>query len=74
MRSAPGDLVKIIEAGDQSLYTKTFRGKVGILIKNLGPPQIMSSKRLWETLVEGKIITLHELDFELLIEKTNDDD
>ena len=74
MRSAPGDLVKIIEAGDRSLYTKTFRGKVGILIKNLGPPQIMSSKRLWETLVEGKIITLHELDFELLIEKTNDDD
>jgi hypothetical protein len=69
MRYAPGDLVEIIEAGDQSLYIKTFRGKAGILIKNLGPPEIMSSKRLWETLVEGKVITLHELDFELLVKK-----
>ena len=74
MRYVPGDLIEIIEARDQSLYTKSFCGKAGILIKNLGPPQAMSSKRLWEVLIEGKVITFHELDFELLVKKMSDGD
>lgn len=69
MRYAPGVLVKLVDVPDQSLYIKTMYGSLGVLIN-----KVENARRLWQVLVQGNIITLHELDFELLIEKTSDGD
>ena len=69
MRHVPGVLVKLVDVPDQSLYIKTMYGSLGVLIN-----KVENARRLWQVLVQGNIITLHELDFELLIEKTSDGD
>lgn len=69
MRYAPGVLVKLIDVPDQSFYSfyiKTMYGSSGVLIS-----KVENSRRLWQVLVQGNIVALHELDFELLIEKTS---
>ena len=69
MRYAPGALVKLVDVPDQSLYIKTMYGSTGMLVK-----KVEDTKWIWQVLVQGSIVTLHELDFELLIEKTSDSD
>jgi len=69
MRYIPGALVKLIDVPDQSFYIKTMYGSSGVLVS-----KVENSRRLWQVLVQGNIVTLHELDFELLIEKTSDGD
>lgn len=69
MRYAPGVLVKLVDVPDRSLYIKTMYGSLGVLIN-----KVENARRLWQVLVQGNIVTLHELDFELLIEKTSDGD
>jgi hypothetical protein len=69
MRYAPGVLVKLVDVPDRSLYIKTMYGSLGVLIN-----EVENARKLWQVLVQGNIVTLHELDFELLIEKTSDGD
>ncbi len=69
MRYTPGVIVKLADVPDQSLYIKTMYGSLGVLIN-----KVEDTRRMWQVLVQGNIVTLHELDFELLIEKTSDGD
>lgn len=69
MRYTSGALVKLVDVPDRSLYVKTMYGSLGVLIN-----KVEDTRRMWQVFVQGNIVTLHELDFELLIEKTNDGD
>ena len=69
MRYVPGALVKLVDVPDRHLYIKTMYGSLGMLVN-----KVENARKLWHVFVEGDIVTLHELDFELLIEKTSDGD
>jgi hypothetical protein len=56
----PGDLVRIVHAGDQPLWTRLLVGKVGMVVRNEGS----GYNRVLEVMVEGKIHRLHTLDVE----------
>lgn len=56
----PGDLVEIIKNSDQSLYTRSFCGKLGVVLENIN---CSSSPNLWRVFVEDRIVHLHKLDF-----------
>lgn len=68
-RYTPGVLVKLVDVPDRSLYIKTMYGSLGVLIN-----KVEDTRMMWQVFVQGNIVTLHELDFELLIEKTSDAD
>ena len=55
----PGDLVRIVHAGDQPLWTRLLVGKVGVVLR-------VGYNRVFEVMVEGKIHRLHPLDVEAL--------
>ena len=56
----PGDLVRIVHAGDQPLWTRQLVGKVGVVLRN----ERVGFNRVFEVMVEGKIHRLHPLDVE----------
>lgn len=68
-RYTPGVLVKLVDVPDQSLYIKTMYGSLGVLIN-----KVEDTRKMWQVLVQGNIVTLHELDFELHIKKMSDAD
>jgi len=53
----PGDLVRIVHAGDQPLWTRRL---VGMVVRN----ERGGFNRVLEVMVEGKIHRLHPLDVE----------
>lgn len=55
-----GDLVRIVHAGDQPLWTRQLVGKVGLVLRN----ERVGFNRVFEVMVEGKIHRLHPLDVE----------
>lgn len=55
-----GDLVRIVHAGDQPLWTRQLVGKVGVVLVH----ERVGYNRVFEVLVEGKIHRLHPLDVE----------
>jgi hypothetical protein len=58
-----GMLVEVIEAADQSYFTKTLVGKIGLVVKNI---EAKSSPNIWEVLIEEKTFNLHALDLKVL--------
>lgn len=66
----PGDLIEFIEARDQSYYTKTFIGKLGIVIESV---PAKSSTNIWKILVDDKFEIFHSLDFKLVQRSFRDD-
>ena len=55
-----GMLVEIINASDQDMYTKSFVGRIGIVIENVKP---LSSPNIWKILLgDGKSQNFHRLD------------
>ena len=58
----PGDLVRIVHAGDQPLWTRLLVGKVGVVLRN----ERVGFNRVLEVMVEGTIHRLHPLDVEAL--------
>ena len=63
-----GKLVEIIEAPDQNKYLiKLYKGKFGIL---LGKSDIdRSSSRVWDVLIDGKVLYFHELDMKVIVHR-----
>jgi hypothetical protein len=59
----PGDLVEIISAPDQSLYERSFCGKLGIVIENI---YAKSSPNIWRVFVEDRFVHLHMLDLKVV--------
>lgn len=57
----PGDLVRIVHAGDQPLWTRLLVGKVGVVLVH---ERVGFGNRVFEVMVEGKIHRLHPLDVE----------
>jgi hypothetical protein len=59
----PGDLVEIIPAMDQSLYERSFCGKLGVVIENVYGN---SSPNVWRIFVEDRFVHLHKLDLKVV--------
>lgn len=55
-----GDLVRIVHAGDQPLWTRQLVGKVGVVVRN----ERVGYNRVLEVMVEGTIHRLHPVDVE----------
>ena len=61
----PGILVEIINAPDQDMYTKTFVGRIGIVIENV---KTNSSPNIWKILLgDGNSQNFHRLDLKPVI-------
>ena len=56
----PGDLVRIVHAGDQPLWTRQLVGKVGVVLVL----ERVGYDRVFEVMVEGEMVWLHPLDVE----------
>jgi hypothetical protein len=54
-----GDLVVVVEAADQSLWTRGHADKMGVLLGRAG-------SNMWRLLVDGRVMTFHRLDFRVL--------
>jgi len=74
-RYEPGNIIRVIHAADQGTYIqKNFVGKTGMLVKNLGEVDgVTSSKNIWSVLIDGKIVHLHVLDFVEISELKDDE-
>lgn len=65
----PGDIVQVVSARDQPPWTRRFVGKIGLVIKNLGPDDgVTSSPNIWSVLIDGNFYDLHLLDIEKIDE------
>lgn len=59
----PGDLVEIILAPEQSLYQRSFFGKLGIVVENVSA---QSSPNIWKIFVEDQCVYMHKLNFKVV--------
>ena len=59
-----GDLVEIVEAKDQSLWTRSHNGKLGILLERFDGGG--RSSNMCVLLIDGAIRSFHRLDFRVL--------
>ena len=59
----PGDLVKVTYMPDQDYYTKTMRGKLGVVIEHV---TTHSSPNIWKVLIEGRCWNMHVYDIEVV--------
>ena len=55
-----GDLVIVVEAADQSLWTRGHADKMGVLLGREGV------SNMWRLLVDGRVSMFHRLDFRVL--------
>ena len=55
-----GDLVVVMEAPDQSLWTRCHADKLGLLIDRA------DRSDMWLVLVESRVLAFHRLDFRVL--------
>ena len=55
-----GDLVVVVEAADQSLWTRCHADKLGLLIDRA------DHGNMWLVLVESRVLAFHRLDFRVL--------
>ena len=63
-----GKLVEIIEAPDQNKYLiKLYKGKFGILLGKSVMDR--SSSRVWDVLIDGNVLTFHELDMKVIVHR-----
>jgi len=63
----PGDLVKVVEAPDQSKHIRHMAGEYGIVIKNLGEKDGTYSPNIWEVhLSSDRSVSFHILDLEVV--------
>lgn len=58
-----GELVIVVEASDQSLWTRSHAGKLGVVLG------LSRDGRLHRVLVEGREISLHRLDMKEVIDE-----
>lgn len=67
MRIEPGDLAVIRYAGDQTPWVRRLVGSYCVVVRNLTPAEgVTSSRNIWEVLVDGRVISVHALDLEIL--------
>lgn len=65
----PGDLMRIKNSPDQTLWIREIAGQNCILIRNMTPDDgVTSSKNIWHVLVGDRIVSLHKLDLEAIDE------
>lgn len=65
----PGDLMRIKNSPDQTLWIRELSGQNCILIRNMTPEDgAFSSTNFWHVLVGDRIVTLHKLDLESIDE------
>jgi len=62
--AAVGDLVEIVEAGDQCLWTRSHSGKLGVLLERFDGGGVGSN--MWVLLIDGAIRSFHRLDFRVI--------
>lgn len=58
-----GDLVEVIEAGDQGVLEKSLVGKFGLVVENIESP---ISPNLWKILLDDKFYVLHAYDIRII--------
>jgi len=59
----PGALVEIVSAADQSYFTTTLVGKMGVVVENVAAS---SSPNIWKVFIEEKMYNLHALDLKVV--------
>ena len=57
-----GNLVRIVEAPDQPLWTRQLVDRVGVVVRN----DRVGHNRVLEVLIEGTVYRMHPLDMESL--------
>ena len=55
-----GDLVVVVEAADQSLWTRSHADKLGLLIDRA------DHGNMWLVLLDCRVLAFHRLDFRVL--------
>ena len=58
--AAVGDLVIVVEAADQSLWTRSHADKLGLLLDRA------DRGNMWIVLLDGRVLAFHRLDFRVL--------
>lgn len=57
--------MRISSVPDQSSYVQTLRGKLCVVVRHCTAAHgVVSSRNIWDVLVDGKIISLHALDLQ----------
>lgn len=60
-----GRLMQISSVPDQSLYVQSLRGKLCVVVRHCTAEHgVVSSRNIWDVLVDGKVISLHALDLQ----------
>jgi len=62
LEGSTGQLVRVVKAPDQPLWTRRLDGKIGTIVRN----ERAGHSRILEVLVEGIVYRLHPLDLEYL--------
>lgn len=57
-----GQLVRVVLAGDQPLWTKNLAGKIGVIVRN----ERVGFNRVLEVVIDGTVYRLHPLDLEYM--------
>jgi hypothetical protein len=61
----PGDLMRIKRAPDQVPWVRLRVGKLCLLIRKLTREDgVLSSERVWQSLIGEEVFNVHELDLE----------
>ena len=65
MRFKVGDLVRVIQAADQSLWERSHVGQIGLIVETTTYDQDYSRVR-YKVLIEEHFVVFHPLDLERL--------
>ena len=66
MRFKVGDLVRVIQAGDQSLWERMHVGQIGLIVERLYLDNVNFAHMRYKVLIEEHFVVFHPLDLEPL--------